>query len=84
MRLKNWKMKPILRRRNKVRSRSPSAVSSCPPTQIRPASGASMPLTRLSSVLLPLPLRPSSAMNSPWAKSAEASSKTTRRRSPSR
>ena len=65
--VKNWKMNPILRRRKSVRWFSPSAVRFWPSSQMEPLSARSIPLMRLSSVLLPLPLLPRMATNSPCA-----------------
>ncbi len=64
-RLKNWKTKPMWRRRKSVRSRSPSAVITVPPMATSPALGASIPLIRLSRVDLPEPLRPAGPRTRP-------------------
>ena len=54
IRLKNWKIKPMFWRRNRVRWRSSRAVRFWPFSQTAPSSARSMPLIRLSRVLLPL------------------------------
>src|ERR1700730_6784061 len=58
-------MKPTLAARQTARAASGSRVMSSPPTRSSPLSGLSMPAIRLSSVLLPDPDGPISAMKSP-------------------
>ena len=57
-RLKNWKMKPILSRRRRVRSSSESAATDWPSMRISPEVGRSRPPIRLRSVDLPEPEGP--------------------------
>src|SRR5260370_39257238 len=58
-------MKPTLAARQSASAASASRVMSSPPTRSSPLSGLSMPAIRLSSVLLPDPDGPISAMKSP-------------------
>src|SRR5262245_1461108 len=58
-------MKPMCPARQSASSDSESVVMSRPPTRSSPLSGLSMPAMRLSSVLLPDPDGPMSAVNSP-------------------
>ena len=84
MRLKNWNTKPRWSRRKRVRPEGERRLRHVPATQTSPAVGTSIPATRLSSVLLPLPLRPRMATSSPSASSTEVSRSTWRDSSPSR
>ena len=84
IRLKNWKTKPMRRRRKRVRASSSSAVRSVPSTTTRPEVGRSMPAIRLSSVDFPDPLRPTSTAISPGSIATETSLSTARSESPSR
>ena len=68
-RLKNWKIMPTRRRRNRARPVSLSASTRSPPTTIVPLVGRSSPAIRLSSVDLPLPEGPITATASPGATS---------------
>ncbi len=84
MRLKNWKTKPRWSRRKRVRPEGERRLRQVPATQTSPAEGVSMPATRLSSVLFPLPLRPRMATSSPSSNAALVSRSTWRDSSPSR
>ena len=65
MRLKNWKTKPMLRRRRRVSSPSDRVARSSSPMRTTPLVGRSSPPMRFSSVDLPQPLGPMIATNSP-------------------
>ena len=71
-------IQPILVRRNNVRSRSGRLVRFCSPSQTCPLSASSIPLMILRIVLLPLPLLPKTAVNSPFLNEALAFSSTIR------
>ena len=66
-RLKNWKIMPTCRRRNRAAAVSLSLSTRSPPTQTAPAVGRSSAAMRLSSVDLPLPDCPMMATASPGA-----------------
>jgi hypothetical protein len=66
-RLKNWKMVPTCRRRNRAAAVSDSVSTRCWPTRTTPLVGRSIPAMRLSSVDLPLPDGPMIATASPAA-----------------
>ena len=70
-RLKNWKTTPIRSRRSVVHSVSVNPRVERPSMRMSPSVGRSSPPIRLSSVLLPLPLGPMTARNSPLATSSE-------------
>ena len=82
-RLNVWKMKPRVSRRSAARRCSGTGVTSTLSITIRPPSGLSMQPIRFSSVVLPLPDGPASAMKSPrsMVRSMSASART--RTSPS-
>ena len=63
-------MKPTFAARQSDSSASLSVAMSMPAISIVPAVGLSMPAMRLSKVLLPEPLGPISATNSPAATSS--------------
>ena len=65
MRLKNWKMKPTLVRRNAARSFSDIALIASPSNRIIPESGTSSAPSMFNSVLFPDPEGPMIAVNSP-------------------
>ena len=65
MRLKAWKMKPIVRARWLVRRASDMANRSWPSTSTRPPSMSSSPDRQFSRVVLPEPLGPITATSSP-------------------
>jgi len=54
-RLKNWKIMPTWRRRNRAAPASDSMSTRSSPTRTAPLVGRSIPAMRLSSVDLPLP-----------------------------
>ena len=64
-RLKNWKMKPMWRRRSLVSSLSPSPVISVPPSETLPLVGRSRPARMCISVDLPEPEGPMIAVRLP-------------------
>ena len=64
-RLKNWKMKPMWRRRSSVSSWSPIAVISWPSIETLPVVGRSSPARMCISVDLPEPEGPITAVNWP-------------------
>ena len=64
-RLNDWKMKPILSRRNNVSALSLSWVISVSPRGTSPDVGRSRPASTCSSVDLPEPEGPMMAVNSP-------------------
>ena len=66
-RLKNWKTRPMCRRRIRASSSSLRPVTGSPATVMSPSSGVSSPATRFSSVDLPQPEGPIRATNSPAA-----------------
>ncbi len=66
-RLKNWKMIPMWRARNRASALSPRVSIRRPATVTVPALGRSSPAIRLSSVDLPLPDGPMTATTSPAA-----------------
>ena len=66
-RLKNWKIMPTCRRRNRAAPVSLSLSTRSPPTRTVPLVGRSIPAMRLSSVDLPLPDGPMIATASPAA-----------------
>ena len=68
-RLKNWKIMPTCRRRNRARPVSLSLSTRSSPTRTSPLVGRSSPAIRLSSVDLPLPDGPITASASPGATS---------------
>jgi len=68
----DWKTKPSLLRRARVRPVSSSAARSVPSTSTRPASGRSRPAIRLSSVDLPEPDSPTIATYSPGPTASRA------------
>src|ERR1700716_350290 len=65
MRLNAWKTIPILALRTVARRLSGKSVISMPSTSTRPELGLSSPAMTPSRVLLPLPLGPTRAANSP-------------------
>ena len=65
IRLNCWKTKPNAFSRSSASSRSPSAARSRPSKKTLPALGRSRAPSSCSSVVLPEPLGPSSATNSP-------------------
>src|SRR4026208_2039337 len=68
-------MKPTCAARQSASSPSPSAAISMPPTRKMPESGLSIPAIRLSSVVLPEPEGPISAVKSPeWMSSVMSES----------
>src|SRR6185436_482551 len=77
-----WKMNPMRARRKRVRPASSSPAMSWPATTMRPESGTSRPAMRLSSVDLPAPDSPITAMYSPAASCSDTSWSTTRERAP--
>src|SRR5919201_3866477 len=70
-RLKNWKMKPILLRRNHVRSLSSSSVITVPSIATDPEVGLSRPARMCISVDLPDPDGPMIAVSFPRSTSSE-------------
>ena len=66
-RLKNWKIIPTWRRRNRAAPASDSMSTRSSPTRTAPLVGRSIPAMRLSSVDLPLPDGPMMATASPGA-----------------
>src|ERR1035437_3438063 len=66
-RLKNWKMKPILSRRKRVRSSSERSATDWPSMRIWPEVGRSSPPIRLRSVDFPEPDGPTRETISPRA-----------------
>ena len=66
-RLKNWKMKPILSRRRRVRSSSERSATDWPSMRISPEVGRSRPPMRLRRVDLPEPEGPTMETISPRA-----------------
>ena len=72
-RLKNWKTKPMWRRRNVARSVSFIVEASVPSTVIFPADGVSSSPSSDSSVVLPDPLGPWTATNSPGSTRSDTS-----------
>ena len=66
-RLKNWKTKPMWRRRSLVRAVSPIAVISWSPIQALPEVGRSRPARMCMRVDLPEPDGPITATSSPSA-----------------
>src|SRR5277367_3339854 len=71
-----WNRNPIFFLTSFMASRE-SLVISCPNTWIEPASGFCRPMMSLSSTLLPVPLRPSTATVSPLATLRSIPSSTT-------
>jgi superfamily II DNA or RNA helicase len=74
---KNWKTSPMCSARKPASSDSESAPSEAPATCTVPDVGLSMPASRLSSVVLPLPDRPTTATNSPCSMSRSSPSMAT-------
>ena len=70
-RLKNWKTKPMWRRRSLVRSESFSVVISVPETETEPLVGLSSPARMCISVDLPEPEGPITAVSFPLPTSSE-------------
>ena len=70
-RLKNWKTKPMWRRRSLVRSLSPSVVTSVPSIATVPEVGLSSPARMCMSVDFPEPEGPITAVSLPLAMSSE-------------
>ena len=70
-RLKNWKTKPMWRRRSLVRSESLSVVISVPETATVPVVGLSSPARMCISVDLPEPDGPITAVSLPCCTSSE-------------
>ena len=68
-RLKNWKIIPTCRRRNRAAPASLSMSTRSSPTRTAPLVGRSIPAMRLSRVDLPLPDGPMIATASPAATS---------------
>jgi hypothetical protein len=66
-RLKNWKIIPISRRRNRAAAVSPRVSIRCPATVTVPLLGRSSPAIRFSSVDFPPPDGPITATASPAA-----------------
>src|SRR6476469_609718 len=66
---KNWNTRPTVRPRHSASADSGSAPSSVSRTVICPLVGRSMPASRFSRVVLPLPDLPTTATNSPSAMS---------------
>jgi hypothetical protein len=62
---KVWNTTPTWRPRHAASRLSPSACTGVPPTNTPPAVGRSIPATRLSSVVLPLPDLPTMATHAP-------------------
>ncbi len=71
IRLKLWKMKPILRLRTRERSPSSSSRTSTPSSQYQPRLGTSRQPMMFISVDLPEPDAPMMATNSPRATVSE-------------
>src|SRR5690348_17059729 len=69
MRLYIWKMKPTCRARHSVSLPADKCVISSPATLMVPRVGTSSPPSRFSSVVLPEPLGPMKATNSPFSTS---------------
>jgi hypothetical protein len=69
IRLKAWKMNPILSLRKRVSSRSESRVMSTSPMNTCPSVGVSSPARQCSRVDFPDPDAPMIAVNPPEAKS---------------
>src|SRR3569832_124757 len=74
MRLKFWKMKPMLPRRISVKSASLALDTSVPPSRYCPLVGASNRATTFRRVDLPQPEGPMTATNSPSRTSREMAS----------
>ncbi len=70
-RLKNWKTKPMWRRRSFVRSESFRFVISVPETETLPDVGLSRPARMCISVDLPEPDGPITAVSLPLSTSSE-------------
>ncbi len=70
-RLKNWKTKPMWRRRSLVRSESFRFVISVPETETLPDVGLSRPARMCISVDLPEPEGPITAVSLPLSTSSE-------------
>jgi hypothetical protein len=66
---KNWNTSPIDLPRHEASREPRSRSTRCPSTVTDPAVGSSIPASRLSRVVLPLPERPTTATNSPPATS---------------
>src|SRR5215207_9726594 len=64
---KNWNTRPTLRPRQEDSPDSDNEPRSAPTTRTVPLVGRSIPASRFSSVVLPLPDRPTMATNSPFA-----------------
>ena len=84
MRLWTWKTKPTWRARQPASWLRDSPARSVPPTDTVPAVGTSRPPSRLSSVVLPEPLGPMKATNSPAATSRSSPRRTWMSSSPRR
>ena len=65
IRLKLWKMKPMLAARKSDSASSDKLLTNWPATLTSPWSGLSMQASMLSNVVLPLPEGPSKTVN--WA-----------------
>ena len=72
-RLYDWKTKPMVRARQAASCAALIALTSSPATRTVPRVGLSRPATRLSSVDLPEPDGPMSAVKLPSSKSIERS-----------
>jgi len=83
MRLKSWKMKPIVLARKGGSSRSPSAAMSVPFTQISPALTRRSPPSIERKVVFPLPEGPITSTISPRARSRSRPRTASTRVSPS-
>jgi hypothetical protein len=81
--LYDWKTKPMRSRRSRVSRRSLSPVSSVPPTRTEPDVGRSSPAAHCSSVDLPEPDGPMTAVNVPGPKPSETPSSAVTPPSPS-
>jgi hypothetical protein len=66
---KNWNTNPTFCPRQAARPDSDNRPRSAPAAWTVPDVGRSIPASRFSSVVLPLPDRPTMATNSPWAMS---------------
>ncbi len=82
-RLKNWKTKPMCRRRSLVRAVSPIAVISCPAIQALPEVGRSRPARTFIRVDLPEPEGPITATSSPSETESETPARASTAVSPS-
>ena len=71
-RLKDWKTKPTFRERHSASCAGVIALTSAPPTRMLPLVGLSSPAMRLSSVDLPEPEGPMSAVKVPCSMSIDS------------